>query len=161
MNALRIAAISFVLLMITSAAAIAAPPASPPAMPPLQATATPNERVAEAIAKYFGVPTATILEQHKQGAGYGEIVIAYALAQKSGGSASDLLALHASGQGWGEIAKTTLSSGKWGMGLGQIMRNAKKDASTASGKSGDQGQDQGKGKGKDNNNGKGKDKNKD
>ena len=88
-----------------------------------------NQRVPEAIGKYFGVTASDLLTLHQAGKGWGEIVKAYTLAQASKVSIAEIFAMRAQEQGWGGIAKT-LAVGKWNTNLGAIMRDtaAKKNS---------------------------------
>ncbi len=163
MNALRILAIGLVIVagIGVSTATIAAPvhtaqPLILPADPPKTKTPeagktsddkTGDERVAQSIAKFFGVPVADVLTLHNSGKGYGEIVKAYALAQGSGKSVNDIFASRANEQGWGEIVKS-LAVAKWNASVGKVVRNAAADknpvpAGDAPGKSGEHRNDKG------------------
>lgn len=64
-----------------------------------------NDKVAEDIAKAYGVPVSQITQLHASGWGYGEIEMMYALAKDSGKSVADIKAMRDSDLGWGEIAK--------------------------------------------------------
>ncbi len=140
MNALRILAIGLVIVagIGVSTATIAAPvhtaqPLILPADPPKTKTPeagktsddkTGDERVAQSIAKFFGVPVADVLTLHNSGKGYGEIVKAYALAQGSGKSVNDIFA----------SARETETLGVSGQVLAQMIRAKRGQVYLAPGK---------------------------
>lgn len=124
----------------------------------ISGTVASNQKVADAIAKYYDVPLDDILALRDKGMGYGEIVIAFNLANKIRQPVDQILTLRESGQGWGKIAQSlAVKPGNKGENLGSIMRGrnskggAKEPPSTDEQ---DEKQDSGNGKG----NGKGKSK---
>lgn len=170
MNAIRMFAISFVVILglSLSTVAIAAPihseqsPVAQVAAPKAEPTKTKTpekedekagtERIAQAIAKYFKVDVAKVNALFDSGKGFGEIVKAYALAQSSGKSVDEIFAMRENDQGWGKIVKT-LAVTKTKENLGKIMRNSAADKNSspsddAPGKSGEHRNDKNKDKGK-------------
>lgn len=84
-----------------------------------------SNKVADAIAKYFGVEVTEIVQMHTEGMGFGSIVIALNLANASGKPIDEILAMREAGEGWGKISKELeIHPGKWGTNLGQ-MRSGK------------------------------------
>ena len=86
--------------------------------------------VAQAIGEHFGVPADEIMDQHREGLGFGEIARAYFLARELAAdddptndlTADQILAMHQAGAGWGQIVQTLgLPHGNRTRNLGQIM----------------------------------------
>ncbi len=127
---------------------VAAPPTNSPNLPALQvaATSTPalalsplvtstitatvtttatlspgNEKIANAIADYFGVDLDEVLDMHDQANGWGQVFFVFALAQVSGESPDDIWALREEG-GWGQVIKGLgLKPGNKGNSLGAAV----------------------------------------
>lgn len=129
---------------------------------PVTMTRGANEKIAEGIAKFFGVPISDVLKIRNE-MGWGGVVKVFGLAEVSGKSVDDVLALRQN-EGWGKVARSLgIKPGHWGGDLGQIMSGhavAPSPAETppASGPNNllpDSGKGNGKGKGG-NGNGKGR-----
>jgi hypothetical protein len=131
---------------------------------PVTMTRGANEKIAEGIAKFFGVPISDVLKIRNE-MGWGGVVKVFGLAEVSGKSVDDVLALRKT-EGWGQVAKSLgIKPGHWGGNLGQIMSGhaiAPSPGETPPASSGDSsnspsnlGKGNGKGKGG-NGNGKGK-----
>lgn len=87
-----------------------------------------STKVAQSIAKFFGVSMDDVKKMHDDGLGYGEIVRAYTLAKSTGKSVTDIIALEKSGKGWGEIERSlNVTPGKLSSTLGTIMRENKRN----------------------------------
>lgn len=109
---------------------VAAPPSNSPGSPLLQATTTStptlvgtpsvtstitatatttstlspgNDKIAHAIADYFGVGFDEVLDIHEQAHGWGQVFFVFALAQQTGDSPDEIWAMFEEGQGWGQI----------------------------------------------------------
>ncbi len=109
---------------------VAAPPSNSPGSPALQATTTStptlvgtpsvtstitatatttstlslgNDKIAHAIADYFGVGFDEVLDIHEQAHGWGQVFFVFALAKQTGESPDEIWAMFEAGQGWGQI----------------------------------------------------------
>jgi hypothetical protein len=126
---------------------VAAPPSNPPNFPSLQATTTPNvvlspsvtntitatvtttatlspgnEKIANAIADYFGVDVGDVTDIHEQLPGWGQVFFVFALAQTTGETPDEILALREEGEGWGQIIMGLgLKPGNKGNNLGAAV----------------------------------------
>jgi hypothetical protein len=87
---------------------------------PVTMTRGANEKIAEGIAKFFGVPISDVLKIRNE-MGWGGVVKVFGLAEVSGKSVDDVLALREN-EGWGQVARALgIKPGHWGGNLGQIM----------------------------------------